>query len=167
VSNPVRPKRTAIEVQSTRLLSWAERTIFALTGILLFVGALAVLLHAASHVAPMFHGGDIIGEVTGFLDLILLTLLLVELAYTVMLSLRGATLMAEPFLIVGLIAVVRRILLISVTNAPGNLQNGATNQTLVELAVLAGVALVFVISIVILRTRPRGNAVDVLDQEHL
>jgi hypothetical protein len=154
-------------VQSVRLLSWAERTFFALIGILLFVGALAVMLHAASHVAPMFRGGDIIGEAAVFLDLILLTLLLVELAYTVMLSLRGATLMAEPFLIVGLIAVIRRILAISVGNTPDNLQTGAGTPTLIELAVLAGVAVAFVGSIVMLRSRPREKAVDVLDQERL
>jgi uncharacterized membrane protein len=80
--------------------------------------------------------------------------MLVELAYTVMLSLRGAMLAAEPFLIVGLIAVIRRILVITVGHVKQSNSSGAASpQSLLELGVLSGVILAFVISIVLLRLR--------------
>ncbi|MDQ6929038.1 MAG: phosphate-starvation-inducible PsiE family protein [Candidatus Eremiobacteraeota bacterium] len=47
--------------------------------------------------------------VTATLNDVLLVLMIIELAYTVMLSLRGTMLAIEPFLIVGVIATVRRI----------------------------------------------------------
>jgi uncharacterized membrane protein (DUF373 family) len=89
---------------------------------------------------------------TQFLDRILLVLMLVELAYTVILSLRGSVLMAEPFLIVGLIAVIRRMLVITVG------ETGANVVTHVyELAILTVIVIVFVASIALLRMR-RGRA---------
>jgi uncharacterized membrane protein (DUF373 family) len=87
-----------------------------------------------------------------FLDAILLVLMIVELAYTVILSLRGSVLQAEPFLIVGLIAVIRRILVITVGEAGPH--GTSVAQSIGELGILTGVVVVFVGSIVLLRMRP-------------
>lgn len=46
------------------------------------------------------------------LDQILLVLILVEIVHTVVLSLRAHRLAAQPFIIVGLVAVIRRILFV-------------------------------------------------------
>src|SRR5216683_3541057 len=111
------PPQIPIEQRTIRVLGWTERVFFAIIAILLFAGAVALLVHAAAHLGPMFSSGDIIDETTAFLDLVLLTLMVVELAYTVILSLRGAVLIAEPFLIVALIAVIRRILVVTAGHA--------------------------------------------------
>ncbi len=47
------------------------------------------------------------------LDRVLLVLMIVELLYTVKVSFREHVLVPEPFLVVGLIAVVRRILIVT------------------------------------------------------
>ncbi len=47
---------------------------------------------------------------TDFLDKVLLVLILVEIVHTVVLSLRAHALAAQPFIIVGLVAVIRKIL---------------------------------------------------------
>jgi uncharacterized membrane protein (DUF373 family) len=148
-------RRVEAEERAIQTLAWTERIIFCVIGVLLFLGAVALLAHAALHLIPLFQASDVIDETTTFLDLILLTLMLVELAYTVMLSLRGAMLAAEPFLIVALIAVIRRVLVITV----GHVQNGGTSstQSLIELAVLTGVVIAFVFSIFILRSRPTSG----------
>jgi hypothetical protein len=100
----------------------------------------------------------IIAAGTAFLDVMLLVLMMVELAYTVTVSLRGTVLAAEPFLIVGLIAVIRRMLVITIGDvSPGassSLSGGVGSQP-VELGILTGVVLVLVGSIVLLRLRPR------------
>lgn len=46
------------------------------------------------------------------LDRVLLVLILIEIVHTVVLSLRAHHLMAKPFIIVGLVAVIRRLLVV-------------------------------------------------------
>lgn len=163
---PPPPPRVPIEQRTIRFLGWTERVFFAVIAILLFAGAVALLLHAAAHLAPMFAPGDIIDETTSFLDLVLGTLMLVELAYTVILSLRGAVLIAEPFLIVALIAVIRRVLVI--TAGHGSSREGpavTSTQSLLELGVLTLVVLVFVASILALRSRPPDPSLSIFVQD--
>jgi uncharacterized membrane protein (DUF373 family) len=157
----IEPPRIPIEQRTIRFLGWTERVFFAIVAVLLFAGALALLVHATAHLAPMFTSGDIINETTSFLDLVLATLMLVELAYTVILSLRGAVLIAEPFLIVALIAVIRRILVITAGHTGSAGPVVASTQSLLELAVLTLVVLVFVASIIALRSRPRDRSLDI------
>jgi uncharacterized membrane protein (DUF373 family) len=69
------------------------------------------------------------------LDRVLLVLILVEIVHTVVLSLRAHRLAAQPFIVVGLIAVIRRILFL--------LSNENTIPT-AELALLIGMVVAFV-----------------------
>ncbi len=135
-------------------LVWAERAVFFAIGLLLFVAAVALVVECVRILIPMYAGGSstAIDYASRFLDLVLLVLMLVELAYTVILSLRGAVLQAEPFLIVGLIAVIRRVLVITV-GSPGQRTNSIT-QNASDLAILTGVVIAFVGAIVLLRARP-------------
>jgi uncharacterized membrane protein (DUF373 family) len=143
---------------SVSFLTWAERIVFVIIGILLFLAALALLRQSVTILFSMVAGDKPpIDYGSEFLDVILLVLMVVELAYTVILSLRGAVLLAEPFLIVGLIAVIRRMLVITVGEVGG--RSGSVQQNATELIILTGIVIVFVGSIVILRTLPRreGN----------
>ncbi len=143
--------------RATAALVWAERVVFFAIGALLFLAALALLKTSVGVLFFMFAGGadTPIVYASEFLDAVLLVLMIVELAYTVILSLRGSVLQAEPFLIVGLIAVIRRILVITV-GEPGQ-HGGNVGQTIQELAILTGVVIVFVGAIVLLRLRPRED----------
>jgi uncharacterized membrane protein (DUF373 family) len=69
------------------------------------------------------------------LDRVLLVLILVEIVHTVVLSLRAHRLAAQPFIVVGLVAVIRRILFL--------LSNENTIPT-AELALLIGMVVAFV-----------------------
>lgn len=133
------------------LLIAAERAIFSFVGFLLFVAAFVLAVRAAADVWALVSGpyDAIISAGTAFLDMMLLVLMLVELAYTVTVSLRGAVLSAEPFLIVALIAVIRRMLVITI----GDVNRGLGAQP-AELGVLTGVVLALVASIVLLRRLP-------------
>jgi uncharacterized membrane protein (DUF373 family) len=71
------------------------------------------------------------------LDRVLLVLILVEIVHTVVLSLRAHRLAAQPFIVVGLVAVIRRILFL--------LSNEHTIPT-AELALLLGMVVAFVIA---------------------
>jgi uncharacterized membrane protein (DUF373 family) len=105
-----------------------------LNAALLFIAAIVLLVRSVPRLFDLA-GGDAIGTIdvgAKFLDLILLVLMVVEPTYTVILSLRGAVLSAEPFSSVGFIAVIRRILVIPV----GEAKSGT------GLSILTGVVLV-------------------------
>lgn len=75
------------------------------------------------------------------LDRVLLVLILVEIVYTVVLSLREHRLVAQPFIVVGLIAVIRRILFVL---TPGTNVTVSTS----ELALLIAMVAVFVAALI-------------------
>lgn len=74
--------------------------------------------------------------------------MVIEILYTVKITMREHILCAEPFLIVGLIAAIRRILIISVETA---YFQDKLNMYMFEIGVLTGMILIFVISIVLLK----------------
>ena len=139
-------------------LLWAERLVFFVVGVLLFVAALALAVRSVQILGPLF-SGSVPGPVSttaDFLDMVLLILMIVEIAYTVSLSLRGAMLRAQPFLIVGLIAVIRRVLVLTVQEVRDRgavVGGGLISRPNIELAVLAFVVMVFVFAIYLLRNK--------------
>jgi hypothetical protein len=141
-----------------------ERAIFAFVGALFFIAAFALAVRATTDLWALVAGpqATIIVAGTRFLDVMLLVLMMVELAYTVIVSLRGSVLSPEPFLIVGLIAVIRRMLVITIGNVnpagstvpAAGAASGIGSQP-IELGILTAVVLALVWSIVLLRRRPR------------
>ena len=55
---------------------------------------------------------NVLAAATGLLDRLLLVLIVAEIVHTVVLSLRAHRLVAQPFIVVGLVAVIRKILLV-------------------------------------------------------
>jgi uncharacterized membrane protein (DUF373 family) len=86
------------------------------------------------------------------LDKLMMTLMVLEILYTVRVSIQSHSLAAEPFLVVGILAAIRRILVISVES--GYLitvgQDGFI-ELLIEIAVLGVLVVMFVWSIILLR----------------
>ncbi len=96
------------------------------------------------------------------IDRLLFVLMIVEILHTVRVSFRSGTLVCEPFLIVGLIASIRRVLVITLestqANQPGKWSQESQNlfdSTMIELGVLGGLILIMVISIYLLRHSQR------------
>ncbi len=166
MSQPAFPSESKLARTGVRILRSVERLIFFVIGAMLFAAALALLARALVVLWELIvsPGSAILSAGAAFLDVVLLVLMVVELAYTVVLSLRGVVLSAEPFLIVGLIAVIRRILVITVGEVQGGKSSSQlTQNSAVELGILTGVVLVFVISITMLRWRSRPDTHSVED----
>jgi len=93
------------------------------------------------------------------IDRLLFVLMLIEIFHTVRVSIRSGNLTCEPFLIVGLIATIRRVLVITLqssevtqnTSAWSVQQEARFRYSMLELGVLATLIVVMVISIWILR----------------
>lgn len=133
-------------------LTIAEAVIYIGIGVLLLVAAVALLLTAAIEFASSM-GHEAIGEQTlHMLNELLLVLMIVELFHTVRVSLREHSLVPEPFLIVGLIAGVRRVLIITAEAWHlGESAQGQFERAMIELGLLTGMTLVIVVSIILLR----------------
>ena len=91
-------------------------------------------------------------------DRLLFVLMVVEVMHTVRVSFRSGQLVCEPFLIVGLIACIRRVLVITLettqAHEPGKWNPDASAllaSTMLELTVLGGLILVMVVCIWMLR----------------
>ena len=136
----------------------AEQGVYAVIGLML---VLALLLALAGSARLLWNGlldwsgTDVIFQI---IDRLLFVLMLVEILHTVHASIRSGTLVCEPFLIVGLIACIRRILVITLETSQfsqqGEHHSGSMQQfqsSMIELGVLALLIVVLVGSIRVIR----------------
>jgi hypothetical protein len=131
-----------------------EDVVYVGLGILLAAGALVLLLDGALTFGRHLFAGTMPGSMIDLLDRVLLIVMTVELLYTVQVSFREHTLAPEPFLIVGLIAGTRRILVLTAEFADLAQTGGmAFRLAMLELGVLTMMVLVFVVALVLLRRR--------------
>jgi uncharacterized membrane protein (DUF373 family) len=84
------------------------------------------------------------------LDRVLLLLIFAELIYTLRLIDRGGRILVEPFLFIGLIAIVRRVLVL-VAEVEHRQSRGGIEDFVIEMAGLGGLALALMFSIYLLR----------------
>ena len=92
--------------------------------------------------------------VISLLDRLLLVLMIVELLYTVQVSFREHALVPEPFLIVGLIAATRRVLVLTAEFTGAKVPPEAEFRiAMTELAVLTAMIVALVASLLMLRRR--------------
>ena len=98
------------------------------------------------------------------IDRLLFVLMIVEIMHTVRVSFTSGTLVCEPFLVVGLIASIRRVLVITLessqVDSPGKWSPEAhslLNSSMLELCVLGGLIVIMVTAIVLLRYSERQS----------
>jgi hypothetical protein len=140
--------------------------------LLLYVGV-GVLLSAAAGLALAGAGAIMWSSISNHipnhgllvLDQLLLVLMLVEILHTVRISVRSKELMlVEPFLIVGLIASIRRVLVITLQASKVMEGSHGTAETalafrdaMIELGLLGFLTLAFVFSIYLLHRTPHRH----------
>jgi uncharacterized membrane protein (DUF373 family) len=121
---------------------------------LLSVSAVALLGHMAIAFSHDLMHAALPSAIVGVLERLLLVLMIVELLYTVQVSFREHTLVPEPFLIVGLVAATRRVLVLTAEFTGAQpLNDTAFRVAMIELGVLTIMILVLVASLVLLRSR--------------
>jgi uncharacterized membrane protein (DUF373 family) len=151
-SSDAPPKGTRSIV--ARGFTWVEDVVYVGLGVLLSVSAMVLLGHTAIAFSHDLRHAALPTAIIGVLDGLLLVLMIVELLYTVQVSFREHTLVPEPFLIVGLVAVTRRVLVLTAEftgRQPPN--EAAFRVAMIELSVLTVMILVLVASLVLLRGR--------------
>ena len=129
-----------------------EVAIYIVASALLSISAFIVFGSAVVEFYETAMHSSIVAGVIKLLENLLLALMLVELLYTVIVSIETRSLLAEPFLVVGLVAAIRRILTISVEGAKlFEVDLERFKRVLYEIGLLSLLILILVISIFILR----------------
>jgi uncharacterized membrane protein (DUF373 family) len=158
------------EQQVTRLGASADRVFhqieivaYILLGLLLAVSAILGMGGTAMLLLQSFQENADTDSLVIAIDRLLFVLMVIEILHTVRVSFRSGTLVAQPFLVVGLIASIRRVLVITLESSQANQYGKWTPEsqallrsTMLELLVLAALILVMVVSIYLLRRSKRG-----------
>src|SRR5258708_10675840 len=162
---PGRPARLAPRaggvIRSIRGLEHAQDVVAVVVGVvllilaaILLVSGIADFFHALS-VSKVLSAESVTTAATALLDEVLLVLILIEIVHTVVLSLHSHRLVAQPFIIVGLVAVIRKILFI--------LSSQKQVSTSV-LALLIAMVAVFVLGLVVVSRFEKSAEPDAPDQ---
>ena len=139
-------------------LGKAEVAIYSVLAVLLSLTALVGIASAARLLWDGVIHRTMAVETLQVLDRLLVVLMLVEILHTVRVSIRSHILVTEPFLVVGLIASIRRILVITLEASTLTNQGSWTTQgasifraSMVELGLLGLLILILVFCITLLR----------------
>jgi uncharacterized membrane protein (DUF373 family) len=139
-----------------------EDVVYVGLGVLLAGAALFLLATTVFHFAETLTSENFREAIVSVLDQILLIMMIVEILSTVQVSLKEHTLKPEPFLIVGLIAAIRRVLILTAEfSKPEEFAGEAFRNAMFELGLLTLLILAFGISLFLLKKRPGAG----LDRE--
>jgi hypothetical protein len=147
-----------LSAYADRIFHFVEIVAYILLGLLLAVGVVLGMSDTAILLMHTIEAKGTSDSLVISIDHLLFVLMVVEILHTVRVSFRSGTLVAEPFLVVGLIASIRRVLVITLESSQVTEYGKWTpdsqahlNASMLELLVLGGLILVMVFSIYLLR----------------
>jgi uncharacterized membrane protein (DUF373 family) len=138
-----------------RLLRIVEDVVYLAIAALLAIGAAVLLVEAGGQLIRAATKGDVSGAMLDMLDTLLLVFIFAELLFAVRSTLAERKIVAEPFLIVGILAAIKEIVVLSVKAASILGDGPQFARAAVEIGVLAGLVLVLSIAAVLLRVKER------------
>ncbi|MDQ4071566.1 MAG: phosphate-starvation-inducible PsiE family protein [Actinomycetota bacterium] len=145
--------RFAVDIGKARTrIAAVETGVYLIVGALLVVAGALVLGDTVKGLIDALGADPPIVEVAlRALDRVLLFLIVAELLYTLQLVLARGEIFTEPFLLIGLIAVVRRVVVLTAEVEHAAPAGRELTNLLLELGLLAALALAFSLSIYLLR----------------
>jgi uncharacterized membrane protein (DUF373 family) len=135
-----------------RVLGWAEDGVQVVAGLVLVASAGVVLVDVIYHLAlDLDHGA--IKAVAKAINGLLTVFILLELLAGLRATLTRRTLVAEPFLVVGIIASIRGIIIVALEVR--NESSRPFNEAMIEIGVLGLLALVLAVAAFVVRRKER------------
>jgi uncharacterized membrane protein (DUF373 family) len=154
-------RKTSLHDWFSTAFDRTEDVIYAGLGVLLAAIAATLLIAEIIFFGRYLLAGALAENVVMLLDRILLIIIFVEVLYTVQVSFRQRVLQPGPFLVVGLIAVTRRILVLTAELPKLAKENGVLFQNaMIELGLLTVLIVALVISLKALRPADVGAAAE-------
>ncbi len=149
------PETDEATTVANRALRLVEDVVYVLICVILTGGALGLLVKAGYDLATGADAG-VATTVSGILDTLLLVFILVELLTAVRTTMVQRQLLAEPFLLVGMIATIKEIVVGSLeAKALAGKDPNTFADVMTEIGVLGGVLLVLAVSSFLLRRKER------------
>jgi uncharacterized membrane protein (DUF373 family) len=136
-----------------RALVVVEDVVYVSIAVLLAAGAAVLVVRAAIELVKGAGEGkpDAMIEV---LDALLLVFIFVELLYAVRITLKDRQIVAEPFLIAGILVCIKEIVVLAVKAPSDYLDDGPQfARAMVEVAILGGLVVVLAATTVLLRRK--------------
>jgi len=149
------PKKGTVLI--AHYLNRAENVVLVLIALVLIMLAVILLGSSVVTLITALMTGTIQNLSIEILDSVLLVMMTMEIVYTVIVSLEGHTLAAEPFLIIGAIAAIRRMLVITATSTEVETHPEQFHNTLAELGLLAATVVALAAAIWIFRYSAHRN----------
>jgi uncharacterized membrane protein (DUF373 family) len=149
------PEREPIADPADRVLRIGENIVYSFAGVMLAAAAVLVLVVVAYHLVTDVAGGVEKG-VTEALDGLLLVFILLELLAGVRATMKERKLVAEPFLVVGIIASIKEIVVLTLESKEiYDTNDAAFENAMTEIGVLAGVILLISVASFLVRRKER------------
>ena len=140
--------------QAPKLFEYAENVLAIGIGVLLALAAALALTGAVMLAWDGVVQWPQIHSLFGIVDRLMFVLMLVEILHTVRASIQSRELACEPFLIVGMIATIRRILVVTLETSDRSIGGSAAmgspssfENAMIELSVLGVLTLVLAVAI--------------------
>jgi uncharacterized membrane protein (DUF373 family) len=155
-----------MQAQEHKWIDRVEQMLYIAIGGVLAIAAIVLLIWSVVHFVGMIIGGEVGAAVLQALDSLLLIVMLIEILHTVRISLRSRVLLIEPFLVVGIIAAVRRLLVITAEQATPTAEEQIEFQlAMLELGILILMILTLVGAIFLIRKFPRAGGENTYSEE--
>ncbi len=132
----------------------AENAVYVAAGLLLFAGAIAVVIALGYHLVQDIDKGTQ-DAITSTLDGLLLVFILLELLAAVRATMIERKLVAEPFLVVGIIASIKEIVILALTAKEEMGSGEKFDDAMTEIGVLGGVILLLALASYLVRRKER------------
>ena len=155
----LRPRRFRFSVEKTRsAIGVVETMLYVVVGALLAAAGAAILLDTITGFVDGLQAHAPAKDLgLRFLDRVLLLLIVAELLFTLQLVIARGQIATEPFLFIGIIAVVRHVIVISAEIEKLPQEGRALTNFLIELGLLALLVMAFGAAIYLIR---RGAAAE-------
>lgn len=139
-----------------RALEWVETLLYFGIAIFLLITAVSLLVVAGRETGALFSSSAANGDAAvKVLDILLLVFIVVELLFAVRTTIVKRELVAEPFLLVGIIASIKEIVVLSVKAADQVGKGQEFADSIREIGVLGALILVLGITAYLLRRKER------------
>jgi uncharacterized membrane protein (DUF373 family) len=149
---PEEPGRQPMRTLATKGLRQAEYFANVSIAAALASGGAALFLYVVYRFATHLDDEPFLDQILQLLDGLLLVFILSELLHTVRATVEEDVLMIEPFLIVGVVATIRRLIVIS-AEAPNFISEDKFDKLMLELGVLIAAVLALGLTLAMLRRR--------------
>jgi len=122
-------------------------------GILLLAACAAQIVNAAPQLLELFSAETGMQVTARLVDKVLFVMMILEVGHTVLISYKEHVIRPEPFLVVGIIASIRRILALTILVVEFHMDEKIFRMAMIETGVLSILIIILVTAIILLRKR--------------